>query len=441
MAKKEKVKKPKKTAKQRLKTLGKVLLIILAVIAVIGIIIAVLNAVNNKSVRNFISESISPVEYTEQLKPELGEDGYYTFTTDRDFKVLQLTDVHIGGGTMSAKKDLMAINAVAAMVTAEKPDLVVVTGDVAYPVPFQSLTFNNKNGAVTFAQLMEKLGVYWCLCYGNHDTEAYSFYSRRQISDKIYCDKEAYPHCLFQKGPDEVDGYGNYVVNVKNSLGQITQSLFMIDSHSYTDGDYFGIQWKYDAIHENQVKWYKDTVAAITEENAGIQPKSLGFFHIPLAEESDAFDEYRKAGEKDTENVKYQYGLIGEGDFVICASKYNNGMFDAFKENGTQAIFFGHDHLNNLSVVYKGVQMTYGMSVDYLAYPGIYKYGLQRGCTVITVKPDGSIDTVAENYYQDKYQSVNEKESVDLDHQMSEVEDTAGAVFDFQKDNNNGKEE
>ena len=35
----------------------------------------------------------------------------------------------------------MALNAVAAMVTAEKPDLVIVTGDIAYPVPFQAGTF------------------------------------------------------------------------------------------------------------------------------------------------------------------------------------------------------------------------------------------------------------------------------------------------------------
>ena len=76
----------------------------------------------------------SAVETEKQLVPEKDENGYWTFTTDEDFKVMQLTDIHIGGGWMSLKKDAMALNAVAAMVAAEKPDLIIVTGDAAYPV-------------------------------------------------------------------------------------------------------------------------------------------------------------------------------------------------------------------------------------------------------------------------------------------------------------------
>lgn len=427
--KKEKKQKVKKTPKQKAKKALKVILVIILVIAVIVGAVAVANRVTINGERNFVSDSISKITYGEQLKPELDSDGYYTFTTDRDFKILQITDVHLGSGFLSGKKDLSAINAVSAMITAEKPDLVVVTGDVGFPVPYQSGTLNNKPDAVTFASLMEKLGVYWCVCYGNHDTEAYSFYNREEISDKVYGDKKAYPHCLFQKGPDDVDGCGNYVIKVKNTKGQITQCLYIFDSHAYTDGDYFGIMWKYDAIHKNQVKWYENTVKAMTAENNGVRPKSLAFFHIPLAEMNDAYREYKKAGYKDTANVKYKYGKVAESNELICASKHNNGMFDAFKNNGTQGVFFGHDHLNNLSVNYKGVQLTYGYSIDYLAYSGIYKYGLQRGCTVITVRPDGSFDNKGENYYQDKYKPVNKKEKVILDRQMSDDKEAAANPF------------
>lgn len=88
-------------------------------------------------------------------------------------------------------------------------------------------------------------------------------------------------------------------------------------------------------------------------------------------------------------------------------------MFETILELGsTKAVFFGHDHRNNFSVEYKGIRLTYGMSVDYLAYPGIYKEGAQRGCTVITYKPDGSFDIKAENYYQEKYQLEYAKETV-----------------------------
>ena len=89
---------------------------------------------------------------------------------------------------------------------------------------------------------------------------------------------------------------------------------------------------------------------------------------------------------------------------------------DACKELGsTQAMFFGHDHLNNISLKYKGIQMCYGNSVDYLAYSNIDKYGSQRGCTVITSHQTGEISIKQENYYQDKYTGIIEKETVSMD--------------------------
>lgn len=418
---KEKAVKPKKTAKQRLRIFLKIILTIIIIIAVLAGIIAVVNTVGIKSNRNFIN-SIPAVSYDSQLEPVVDENGYYTFVTDDDFNVMQLTDVHIGGGFMSVRKDNMAINAVAAMISEEKPDLVVVTGDIAYPVPFQAGTFNNKNSAVLFADLMEQLGVYWCLAFGNHDTEAYSYFTREDIAE-VYENHDIYPHCLFQSGDEAVDGVGNYIINVKNTAGKITQSLVMIDSHAYLDNDALGILWNYDCIHKNQVEWLDGEIASLTEQNGGETPKSLAFFHIPLIEMRDAWDEYSENGYNDTENVQYIYGKAGEQDAVVFSSELNEGFFDSLLNNGsTQGVFCGHDHLNNFSILYKGIRLTYGYSIDYLAYSGIYKYGAQRGCTLIGISPDGSFDCHQENYYQDKYQSVNEKEDVTMDDYYSDAE-------------------
>ena len=404
--------KSKKTPKQRFKIFLKVLLIIVLVIALLCGILASVSAIGLKSNSNFI-ETIETVSFDNQLEPVLDDNGCYTFTTDDHFKVVQLTDVHIGGGFLSIKKDSMAINAVAAMITAEKPDLVVITGDIAYPVPFQAGTFNNKTSAELFAQLMEKLGVYWVPVFGNHDTEAYSYYSREKISE--FYSQEKFSHCLFQSGPEDVDGYGNSIINVKNTKGEITQSLITLDSHSYVDNDYFGIMWKYDTIHESQVKWYEDSLNKIKAENNDVMPKSLAFFHIAIPEYKTAWDEYRANDFKDTENVKYIYGKAGEKDYSVYTSEYNYGFFDKVQELGsTQGMFCGHDHLNNFSIDYQGVRLTYGYSIDYLAYTGIMKFGLQRGCTVIDIAPDGSFESHLENYYQDKYQAAKEKEQVDM---------------------------
>lgn len=402
-----------------LKVLGTILCVLVVFVGITTLITIFGNRATMNKAKSFpkVQARDSAVTF------ETDEDGTQSFITDRPFKILQLTDIHIGGGWMSLKKDAMALNAVAAMVTAEKPDLVIVTGDVSYPVPFQAGTFNNKSSAKIFANLMESLGVYWTLTFGNHDTEAYSYFSRDTIGD-LY-ESEEYRHCLFQKGPEEVDGVGNHIINIKNSKNEITQTLFMLDSHSYTDGDIFGIMWKYDNIHENQVEWYSETLDKLNKENNetlkanGKEPnsaiKSLAFFHIPLTEQKKAWDEYAANGYKDTDDVKLIYGVAGEtGKVVFCGMNEDN-LFEKMQEKGsTQGVFFGHDHYNNLSFNYKGIRLTYGKSVDYLAYPGIYKEGTQRGCTVIEVNPDSTFDCKAESYYQDKYASLYEKEEVTM---------------------------
>ena len=411
-----------KTEKSKGKIALKVIGIIVLVIVLLAGLTAVMNLVStNANIKK--AEGFEKVAYENQLVPEKDENGYYTFTTDEELNIMQLTDVHIGGGFLSSKKDSLAMNAVAAMITAEKPDLVVVTGDVSYPVPFQSGTFNNLSSARIFAALMDSLGVYWTLGYGNHDTEAYSYYGRDDLSE-LY-GSEDYEYCIFENGPEDVDGYGNQVVNVKNTEGIITQSLYVFDSHSYVDGDVLGIMWNYDNIHENQVQWYKDTVKLLNDKNNEVYKKlgkeensdikSLAFFHIPLTEQKDAWYEYAENGFEDTENAKFHYGAAGESGKVVYSGIGEDGLFEAMLETGsTKGVFSGHDHYNNFSIEYKGIRLTYGMSVDYLAYPGIYKNGSQRGCTMISVMPDGSFDCSAQSYYQDKYTGIYEKEEVTM---------------------------
>ena len=421
----------KKPKKSKGKKAIKVIAIILCAFILLGVVASVVSAIGNKANLGK-AQSFEKVAYENQLVPEKDDDGNWFFTADRDFKVLQITDVHIGGGWMCAKKDSMAINAVAAMVTAEKPDLVIVTGDIAYPVPFQAGTFNNKPPAKIFAELMETLGVYWTLGFGNHDTEAYSRYTRDDISD-FYATGD-YKYLIYQPGPDDISGCGNQLINIKNSQGLVTQSLYVLDSHSYTDGDILGVMWKYDNIHQDQIDWYADNVKRINAENSekakelGVDTpdvvKSLMFFHIPLTEYKDAWYEYIENGFKDTDNVKFIEGDAGESKKVVYCGIGDDNLFETVQELGsTQGIYCGHDHKNNFSLEYKGIRLSYAMSVDYLAYPGIYKLGSQRGCTVITVSPDGSFDSHNENYYQEKYTSLYDKEPVTMQEveQVSEI--------------------
>ncbi len=391
------------------KKAGKILLTALGVAAGTAAVIfttgVVANIVVSKKQIEYAS-NIGAVQIEDKLIPEKDSDGCYVFTTDRDFKILQFTDVHIGGGWRSADTDKMAMNAVASMVKAEKPDLVIVTGDISFPTPFHAGTINNMHSAKMFAALMESLGVYWTVTYGNHDTESYSIYDREALSE-FYGSQEL-KYCLFQRGDENIDGYGNNVIKIKNSDGEITQALFTIDSNAYV-GKYGG---GYDNVHENQIEWYKNTYLKLNEENSEYgEVNSLLFMHIPPVEYAEAWEEYKANGYKDTENVKYHYGFWGEN---CCPPKYDDQLFETMLTiPGKKGIFCGHDHVNTYSVDYKGIRLTYGYSIDYLAYNGIDKMGLQRGCTVITVKSDGTFDCIGENYYQDKY--INDsKEAVTM---------------------------
>lgn len=406
-------------AKDNTKKSSKVTLIIISVIMAIAVIVTGLNVV---SVQNLMKKGslYEKVEYENQLIPEKDENGNWCFTTDRDFRVMHITDVHIGGGFLSKKLDEKALNAVALMVTKEKPDLVIVTGDIAFPVPYSAGTFNNYSGIKAFGNLMETLGVYWDVTLGNHDSEAYSYFDREAVA-ALYGSGE-FEHCLFQAGPEDVDGYGNHTIEVKNSKGIITQAIVLIDSQAYIkDNIIESIKGTYDNIHVNQVEWYESEIKRMNDENSNkikaIQGdkngglfkdfgtvKTQAFFHIPLVEMDDAWNEFKENDYKDTEDFEYIEGLIGETGRQVCCGYGEDELFEKMLELGsTQAIHNGHDHVNNTTFKYKGVTFSYGYSIDYFAYSGIDKLGSQRGCTMITLKPDTTFYIDKYNYYSDRY--------------------------------------
>jgi 3',5'-cyclic AMP phosphodiesterase CpdA len=395
-------------------------IILCSVFLVVGVC-ATIGYVGSESNKEYAESTEKVVKENALAAPKIdNETGYWTFTSDRDLTVMQLTDVHIGGGFLSLQKDNWAISAVASLVQKVKPDLIIVTGDIAYPVPFQSGTFNNLTPVREFTALMESLGVYWTFVFGNHDTEAYSFYNREYISDyyenQIKAGKLKY--CLYQSGYSGIQngyengendaGYGNTVIEVKNGLGVITQSLILFDSHSYEKG----FLHDYDHIHQCQIDWYANQINSLNSMNkkamdkAGISyaanemtVKSLAFFHIPLQEYRTAYLEWQNNGKKDTDNVKLKYGIVGEtGELIYCGITADNLFETMLALGSTQGLFCGHDHLNNFSLDYNGgsgnkyIRLTYGLSIDYLAYYGIAAKTAQRGCTVITVKTDGAFD-------------------------------------------------
>lgn len=397
----------------------KILLIIAAALLLAYLVITLINVISCNSKMDY-AKAVEKVEYTQhvQIAPTIDTDGYYTFTTDGDFKILQLSDLHIGGGAFSIGKDDAALSAVEEMIRQSQPDLVIVTGDITFPVPYSAGTNNNKRSTELFIELMNNLQVYWTVTFGNHDQEIYSTLNGDQVAE-LY-ENAAHPesngYCLFQRGKADVDGNGNTMIKVKNTSGITTQVLVLLDSHSYTDQDPLGIKMLYGNISDNQLDYYETEINRITAANKAIDStcatvKSLGFWHIPIAEYLTAYNAYVDSGYAASgANFTYHYGKAWEGGRIVYSGEAEDDVFERMYALGsTQGIFCGHDHDNNYSITYDpnatdeldGIRLSYTYSVDYLAYAGISSRGYQRGCTEITVKTDGTFDCALKNLYAD----------------------------------------
>ena len=176
------------------------------------------------------------------------------------------------------------------------------------------------------------------------------------------------------------------MIEIRHNDGTLMQALFLLDSNDYIPGGQLN---EYDYIHDDQVNWYARQVRQLSQKEGYTIPSML-FFHIPLQEYKEAYALY----ESGSDEVQYYYGEIGETMIdKICSSKYPSKLFNTALELGsTKAMFCGHDHYNNLSVEYKGIRLTYGYSIDYLAMPGIEEDTKQRGATLITINKSGEYE-------------------------------------------------
>ena len=311
------------------------------------------------------------------------ETAVYTITkTSGDFRILQLTDIHIGGSLLSYDKDDKALKAVIELLNQTCPDLVIVTGDLSYPVGISSFSFNNTAAVQQFAALMRNTGIPWAFTYGNHDTEAMASTTQESLNE-LYksLSWKTSRTLMYPYSQPDISGRNNQLIELRNPDGTLNQAIFLLDSNAYI-GKGFD---RYDYIHDDQTEWYENEVLRLNAEE-GRTVSSIAFFHIPLSEYNTAAELF-KAGD---ESVKYFFGSNGEG---ISCSQYAGRFFEtAVRLGSTKAMFCGHDHYNNMSLEYRGIRLTYGMSIDYLVEPGIARSDSQRGATLITLHDDSSFD-------------------------------------------------
>mgnify|MGYP003295473403 CR=1 FL=1 len=286
-----------------------------------------------------------------------------------DFKVLQLSDIHLG-----QKDDLEKhYKFMDLTINEANPDFIMLTGDL--------FTFANRRTMNSFFDYLESKEIPWGVTWGNHDEQCdYSIsymtgeLNKRAEKDGSYCK-------FIDLQDDDVYGYANYVINLKDGTNTKFQ-FYVIDSNRYYYGDYMG----YDYIHEDQIAWYERMVNYSKTQNGGTIVPSVAFFHIPVPEFQTAWDLYQE-GSSEVINNDTTGKLENRED--VCCPKINTGFFDKVVELGsTKALITGHDHINDSDLTYKGIRLVYGTK----GTDRIYSDGDMLGGTTITIHNDGTID-------------------------------------------------
>ena len=219
------------------------------------------------------------------------------FDEKGEFKIAQFTDMHFYDG---GPKSPQVIENIRAVLEKEKPNLVILTGDIVTGSKKEGESLRNWE---ILTDLFIEYNTPYAVAFGNHDDEAEV--SRKEVLDYL----SGRPLCLISdEGGDAVKGVGNYVLPVSNQKGEVEKILYCMDSRSYSLKK--GVEG-YGWFDHSQVGWFASTNQAWLTKNSDLQ--ALLFFHIPLPEYKDAFD-----------GGQFRNGVRMEEE---CAPKINTGMF------------------------------------------------------------------------------------------------------------------
>lgn len=290
---------------------------------------------------------IALVIFSLAVKINAQETPVLRFNSDGKFKIVQFTDVHLK--VENQPRCDSVLNIMRMVIESEKPDLVVLTGDVA-------TSEDVKEAWAAVSKPMREAGIPWAVAFGNHDHE--HGYTNKQIMDYL----TTLPLNLSKNGPPEIHGSGNYVLEIKDAKSSTTKTLlYFIDSNAYTpekDNDELG---HYDWIRFDQIQWYRNTSRAFTNQNNNKPLPALAFFHIPFPEYSE---------------IKKFTTTIGDMGENVASAKMNSGMYNAIYECGdVMATFCGHDHNNNYIGTLNNIALAYGCKTGLDAYGRLDKGG------------------------------------------------------------------
>jgi len=257
-----------------------------------------------------------------------GQKANHRFNQYGEYKIVQFTDTHIQNSVSGSVFELIR-----EIVEAEKPDLVVITGDICLQDTVDDLLLE-------MAALFAKERIHWVTVFGNHDGEKGP--SRKALAE-IY---RSLPFNLNAR-TSGIKGETNFILPVSGKENRLQALLFFFDSNAYNPLK-DRVKGAYGWIEFPQIDWYRNKSASFTRKNKGTPVPSLAFFHIPLPE-------YALLWNKDSASC------IGSKLEEVSCPPVNSGMYASMLECGDIiGMFAGHDHVNDYIGILNGIALAYG---------------------------------------------------------------------------------
>ena len=240
---------------------------------------------------------------------------------------MQLSDLHFSTGVgicrdpyptfdRKCEADPRTLEFVGKLLDDEKPDLVVLAGDMVNGD-------TAKDGATALFKTVKPLvdrSIPYAAILGNHDDEG--DLDRSQLMAIL----EELPYSLTMTGPEEIDGIGNYFVEVlgRGKTANSALTLYLLDTHSYSPDER---QFRgYDWLKPSQIKWFRNTAQSLKRKHNEYSHihMDMAFIHIPLPE-------YLETG-------NYFKGSWSEPP---TAPSFNSHFKDALEEEGVLFVSCG----------------------------------------------------------------------------------------------------
>lgn len=303
------------------------------------------------------------------------EETTLKFNENGKFKIMQINDTQDTDKMNKRTEDFIR-----KAVAQEKPDLVVIPGDVCNDIFIGANAKRVKQSLRNLASLLNELQVPFAYTPGNHDHDKDDMVSTLEQMQVF----NEFEYNVWDE--TKTNDPGTYNIPVMSSDGShMALNVYMIDSQNKS-----GLANGYTGPNPESVEWYKAKSDELKGANGGKVVPSLVFQHVPVSEiyqcltktdvkhANDAIfslndnNWYLVNNDKlftDATRMKKNDNYVGEAPCSEIENAAGN-EYEAWLEKGDViGAFFAHDHVNHFVMkTNEGILLGYNGGTGFAAY-------------------------------------------------------------------------